>query len=150
MTEASPHWVICEDGAEYSDRFARFVPDFRYTRTTCARELFETLARGDVTGILLDLDFRRTVGPDLIDEQGETSVNRTPAEASRLAREQGILMLRQLRLRGFTTTVLLFADLDAPPRVHFLESQFAPLHVVASSDAIGDLALRMAAIAPKK
>jgi hypothetical protein len=149
MNRAPSHWVICEDGTEYSDRFGRFLPEFSYTRTTCARELFATRILEGATGILLDLDFRRSAAGELIDENGLTSLNRTPAEAARLAREQGILMLRQLRLRGYTTPVLLFADLDSPERTQFLESQFGPLHVVASSDAIGELALRMATLARK-
>jgi hypothetical protein len=144
MKETPQHWIICEDGTEYTDRFARFLPSFRYTRTTSARELFEALARQDASGILLDLDFRRTAANELIDEQGSTAADRTHAESVRLTREQGILILRQLRLRGYAIPVLLFADLDAPDRVRFLETQFGPLHVVASSDAIGDLALRMA------
>ncbi len=149
MNETPSQWLICEDGTEYGDRFGRFLPEFRYTRTTSARELFEALAVYGADGILLDLDFRRTAASELIDEHGSTTADRTPAEAIRLAREQGILMLRQLRLRGIATPVLLFADLDDPNRVQFLERQFAPLHIASSSDAIGDLALRMAEFARK-
>lgn len=144
MNEKASHWIICEDGTEYSERFARFLPSFRYTRTTSARELFDVLALQETSGVLLDLDFRRTSASELIDEQGATAADRTPAETIRLTREQGILILRQLRLRGFATPVLLFADLDAPERVRFLKAQFRPLHLVASSEPIGDLALRMA------
>jgi len=144
MNNDRTHWIVCEDGTEYTDRFSRFLPSYRYTRTTSARELFDALERQDAIGILLDLDFRRTAASDLIDEQGATATDRTDADSKRLTREQGVLILRQLRLRGYAIPVLLFADLDAPERVHFLETQFAPLHIVMSSVAIGDLALKMA------
>jgi hypothetical protein len=56
---------------------------------------------------------------------------------------QGILILRALRAAQVTAPALLFADLDDPGRVKFLEQSLAPLSVVPSSEGMGAIAARL-------
>jgi hypothetical protein len=129
----NPTLVVCEDGSEYSDRFRRFLGgEFEFVR---AANFPEALAAAPgAQGLLLDLDFRRTAL--LVDESG--------APASRAAAEvQGILILRALRSRGVKLPAILFADLDDAGRAALLESELAPLQVVASSEGLQQIAERL-------
>src|SRR5581483_12222103 len=101
-------FVVCEDGAEYTERFRRFLgSQFRFVR---AGHFAEALALADgAVALLLDLDFRRTQPALLVDERGESGARST-------ADVQGILILRALRARGVTLPALLFADLDDAER----------------------------------
>ena len=137
-------FVICEDGREYLDRFERaFGAAFRFVRAGDVAEARAALAAGAVAAVLLDLDFRRTPGEALIDEGGASGAPRPDSERRRLAATQGILILRALRVSGVTCPALLFADLDDPGQVAFLESSLAPLSVVPSSAGARDLARRL-------
>ncbi len=132
----TPRIVVCEDGTEYHDRFHRFFgAEFQFVR---AGNLGEALACcAGSAGLILDLDFSRTVPGKLVDEAGAAGVaNSPPDEIRRLAEVQGIFLLRALRKGGITVPALLFADLDDPERVGFLEQTLAPLSVVPSSESL--------------
>ena len=118
-------FVVCEDGAEYTERFSRFLgSQFRFVR---AGHFAEALALADgAVALLLDLDFRRTQPALLVDERGESGARST-------ADVQGILILRALRARGVTLPALLFADLDDAERAARLERELSPLRVVPAS-----------------
>jgi hypothetical protein len=151
MSAPLPTFVVCEDGAEYSQRFARMLGgSFRFVRAGCHGEARALLADGaaPVAGLLLDLDFRRTPPAQLVDEAGALlAAGRSEEERRRLAGMQGILVLRALRAAGVGVPALLFADLDDAGRVRHLESSLAPLQVVASSVGLADIARRLAALA---
>jgi hypothetical protein len=132
--------VVCEDGREYLDRFARFLgDDFAFV----AAQDFES-ARAAATGsdgLLLDLDFRRTPTDRLVDERGPVAVaDLDDGRRRRLAETQGILILRQLRAAGVTLPAILFADLDDDDRARFLERTLAPLTIGSSHLGIREIA----------
>ena len=125
-------FIVCEDGAEYTERFRRFLgAQFVFER---AGHFAEALALAEAArGILLDLDFRRTPPALLVDERGARA-------AGALAEVQGILILRALRARGVELPALLFADLDDGQRAARLEEELAPLRVVPSSTGLPRIA----------
>ena len=140
----TPLWLVCEDGHEYYERFLRFLSgEFAFERVDHAKTLFCALETTQVSGVLLDLDFRRTPDDELIDEQGRTPTAVPQAEKQRLAESQGILILRELRRRGHATPVLLCADLEDPEQVRFLETTLAPLSVSPSHESIAQIADRL-------
>ncbi|HET7787913.1 MAG TPA: hypothetical protein VFL36_18215 [Myxococcales bacterium] len=125
-------FIVCEDGAEYTDRFQRFLGGrFVFVRAGHFADAL-SLAPG-ACGVLLDLDFRRTASTLLVDERGER------ADAS-AAEVQGILILRALRARGVQLPALLFADLDDDARSARLEAELAPLRVVPLSAGLAQIA----------
>jgi hypothetical protein len=134
-------FVVCEDGSEYTDRFQRFLgAEFQFARASHFAEAL-ALAPG-ASGILLDLDFRRTPLSLLVDETG------APAQP-RAAEVQGILLLRALRSKGVALPALLFADLDDPARVARLEAELAPLQIVSSGEGLPHLAQRLREISAR-
>src|SRR5260221_10818278 len=73
--DARPLWLVCEDGAEYLDRFRRFLDaEFRFAPAPDAATLLSALAgeAGAGVGVILDLDFRRTPPEHLVDEDGRS------------------------------------------------------------------------------
>jgi hypothetical protein len=140
-------FVVCEDGHEYVQRFARLLGGtFAFVRAGDHAEALQA-ARGAVAGLLLDLDFRRTPAHALVDESGTIARDRTASEAQRLAAVQGILILRSLRAAGVRLPALLFADLEDRAQVQYLESSLAPLQIVPSSAGLGQIARALADIA---
>lgn len=143
-----PRFVVCEDGAEYRERFQRFLGG-----------AFEFLAAADYAaaraaapaahGLLLDLDFRRTPPERLVAEGGPVAAPLTAGERRRLAEAQGILILRLLRAEGVTLPALLFADFDDGEQARFLERTLAPLTIVPSRAGLREIAALMrAALGP--
>jgi len=137
-----PLVIVCEDGHEYLQRFSRFlgeelelvrVDDLASCQAACARAPL---------ALLFDLDFSRLAPEKLIDEAGVAGA-RPRDESRRLAQMQGVLILRALRAAAVTAPALLFADLDDPGRVKFLEQSLAPLSVVPSSEGMGAIAARL-------
>ena len=140
--------VVCEDGTEYTDRFRRFLAgllgpgyQFRTAHHYAEAEAAVTTAHA----LLLDLDFRRAPDDRLIDEQGGFSAALDPARRARLAETQGILILRRLRARGLALPAMLFADLDDPGQVRYLESTLAPLAIAPSRLGLPEIAARIRA-----
>jgi hypothetical protein len=143
-----PCFVVCEDGAEYLERFQRFLGDaFVFVP---ARDFAGALAAAtDAAGLLLDLDFRRTPPEDLVDERGPAPAALDEGSRRRLAETQGILILRQLRARGVQLPALLFADVDDVEQARFLARTLAPLTLASSRLGIVEVAALMrAALAP--
>jgi hypothetical protein len=135
--------VVCEDGQEYLERFVRFFGgELQFQRVEDLAGALAACQRG-AAGLLLDLDFRRLDPARLVDEGGVTARDRRPDEARRLAEVQGVLILRGLRAAGVTVPALLFADLDDPARVAFLERTLAPLAVIPGSEGLGSVGARL-------
>ncbi len=130
--------LIVEDGSEYTERFRRFLGgEFEFAK---AGHFAEALARArGASGLLLDLDFRRTDPALLVDESGAPAPRDT-------AEVQGILILRALRARGVDAPALLFADLDDADRARRLERELAPLQIVPSDEGLPAIARRLRAI----
>ena len=136
-------WIICEDGSEYFERFARFLDgEFEFVAAPDAASLLAALGTA-ASGVILDLDFRRTPPESLIDEQGASPPPPGEATRRRLAETQGLLILRLLRAAGDATPVLLFADLDDAERATYLERSFAPVEIVPSNEGLLQTAERM-------
>ena len=146
-----PRFVVCEDGHEYTERFARLLGgSFRFERAGhYAQVRAAVLSEPDPAGILLDLDFRRAPAETLIDESGAGSPDGIWPEETRrrLAEVQGILILRALRVAGVTLPALLFADIDDISQVRFLERTHAPLTIVSSRTALPEIARLLGGIA---
>ena len=139
VTTRRPRFVVCEDGAEYIDRFRRFLgATFEFV---AANDLAAATAGvASAQGLLLDLDFRRTPPERLVDEHGATPAAPDEGTRRRLVESQGILILRALRARGVALPVLLFADVADATQVAFLERTLAPLVVAPSSMGLGEIA----------
>ena len=138
-----PTFVVCEDGAEYIERFRRFLGDaFTFVP---AQDLGAALeAAKGAGGLLLDLDFRRTPPERLVDEGGHPPAVTDEGTRRRLTEAQGIYILRALRARGVTLPAVLFADLADPQQAGFLERTLAPLVVAPSSMGLGEIATLLA------
>ena len=137
-----PLVIVCEDGHEYLHRFSRFLGDeLELVRVDDYPSALAACGRGP-RALLFDLDFSRLAADRLIDEAGLAAA-RPRDESRRLAQMQGILILRALRAAAVTAPALLFADLDDPARVKFLEQSLAPLRVVPSSEGMGGIAARI-------
>jgi hypothetical protein len=145
VSPARPRLVVCEDGAEYVDRFRRFLGD-----------AFEFVSAGDYSaaraacagaqGLLLDLDFRRTAADRLVDEHGRAAVPVDEGTRRRLAESQGIFILRALRAQGVALAAILFADLEDVEQARFLERTLAPLTIARSSAGLRELAALMSGL----
>ena len=132
-------FVLCEDGAEYLDRFRRFLGEsFDFLPAHDFDEARAAAAAAD--GLLLDLDFRRTPADRLVDEQGPAPAPLDAGTRARLAETQGILILRRLRAVGVALPAILFADLDDAGQVDFLARTLAPLTVAGSRLGIAEIA----------
>jgi len=143
----APLWIVCEDGSEYHARLARFLSDqFSFVRADCAAALVEQ-ARQGAAGVIVDLDFRRTPPERLVDQDGASpSLPLAESERQRLARDQGIFVIRALRAAGSALPAILCADLDDAAQVAVLMSTLAPLLVVGSSEGLPQLAAHMRAL----
>ncbi len=132
-------FVVCEDGAEYLERFRRFLGEsFDFLP---AHDFSEACtAAADADGLLLDLDFRRTPADRLVDEQGPAPAPLDAGTQARLAETQGILILRRLRAAGVSLPAVLFADLEDAGQLAFLARTLGPLTVAGSRLGIAEIA----------
>ncbi len=136
---ARRRFVVCEDGTEYIQRFARFLGEsFDFVRAPDFAAARDALPGAD--GLLLDLDFRRTPPDRLIDEQGRTAAALDAGTRARLAETQGILILRRLRAEGIATPAILFADVDDAGQADFLRRTLAPLTLASSRLGVREIA----------
>jgi len=160
MTSAvrPPCFVVCEDGAEYIERFRRFLgASFAFVPAHDlggALDALEVAAREDgaaASGLLLDLDFRRTPPDRLVDESGRAlagdEAHVDEGLRRRLTESQGIFILRALRARGVGLPAVLFADLADAEQAGFLERTLAPLVVASSRTGLGEVAALLGRLA---
>jgi hypothetical protein len=159
MTSAArpPRFIVCEDGAEYIERFRRFLGgSFTFVPAHDlggALDALAAAARGDgaASGLLLDLDFRRTPPDRLVDESGRAlagaEVHVDEGLRRRLTESQGIFILRALRARGVALPAVLFADLADAEQAVFLERTLAPLVVASSRTGLGEVAALLGRLA---
>ena len=142
-------FVVCEDGAEYLERFRRFLGEsFDFLPAHDFDEARTALA--DADGLLLDLDFRRTPADRLVDEQGPAPASMDKGTRVRLVETQGILILRRLRAAGVALPAVLFADLDDAGQLAFLTRTLAPLTVAGSRLGIAEIAALLRAIETRR
>lgn len=145
-----PRFLVCEDGDEYLQRFARFLDaEFEFVAAGDAAALEAALCAAPACGVILDLDFRRTPPELLVDESGAAHPALPDAERRRLAESQGILILRRLRARGHAHPALLYADLDDADQIAWLERTLAPLQIVPSHESLVTTAARLRALSPR-
>lgn len=137
-----PRILVCEDGDEYTERFTRLLGRrYEFTRATSFGETRALLAARSFAALILDLDFRRTPRALLLDEQLHEGANED--DAPRLAADQGVLLLRALRVAGVRLPALLCADFDDPARERLLCAELDPLQIVPSSEGLSELAARL-------
>jgi hypothetical protein len=145
-----PTLVVCEDGDEYTTRFARLLgQEIAFERATSYAEALRLLRAGAL-GLLLDLDFRRTPPAALVDETGATRGALADGERRRLADMQGILILRALRGAGIIAPAILFADLDEPGRADYLARTLAPLTILPSRESLPSIAKHIRALTARQ
>jgi len=146
MMSARPLWIVCEDGTEYLMRFERFLADrFRFAHALDGLSLLDALAQ-EASGVILDLDFRRTPRERLVDEEGRFGNALSEEKRRQLAGQQGILILRLLRARSFRIPVLLYADLDDADQAAYLERTLMPMSIVPSHEGLLRTVARMDAV----
>lgn len=139
-----PLFLVCEDGDEYTQRFERFLGrEFRFCRVPDGQQAEAAARAHPATGLLLDLDFRRTSPERLLGESGPPSHPPSAEERPRWSAAQGILILQYLRMRGIALPALLFADLDDHEQAAYLEQSLAPLAVVSSREGLAQIAARL-------
>jgi hypothetical protein len=144
MKTAKPRFVVVEDGTEYRDRFQRFLGD-AFTLIPAGDCAAARAAAADADGLLLDLDFRRTPPERLVDERGLAPQPLDAGTRARLAEQQGILILRQLRGAGLAHPAILFADIDDAGQAQYLTRSLAPLTIAGSRLGIAEIAALMRA-----
>jgi len=146
--EALPLFIVCEDGDEYTQRFARFLGrEFRFLRVPDGRKAEAAARKQPAVGLLVDLDFRRLASADLLGDAGVPARPPSSEERARWSAAQGILILQYLRGRGIRLPALLFADFDDREQAAYLEGTLAPLVVVASREGLAQTAARLRALA---
>ena len=136
----SGRFIVCEDGTEYIERFLRFLgDDFDFISAADYPALLELLELGDAnSGILLDLDFRRTESTRLVNEHGQSPGRISREALTQYVANQGLFILASLREMGVMQSVLLFADIDSAQR-HYVERIFGPVEVVPSNVGLREL-----------
>jgi len=135
-----PLFIVVEDGAEYTERFTRFLGhEARFLRALDFAAALASARVEPAAGLLLDLDFRRAPAAALVDEAGATGAARAEDERRRLSEVQGILILRALRGAGVVLPALLFADLDDPDQLRFVRETLAPVRIVPSSAGLAEI-----------
>lgn len=141
MTDEKTKVLVCEDGDEYTRRFERFLSErFEFVRTTELASLLTLLCpHHPFAALLLDRDFSRCQDSQLVDEDGQTRASLSQDLRRRLASDQGILILRQLRLHSITIPTVLFADFEDRLRASFLEQSLFPLTVMDSHAGLPQL-----------
>jgi hypothetical protein len=129
-----PQFIVCEDGREYLERFERFLgTGFEFIPAgDYATLLAQVRQNRYVSGILLDLDFRRTEPSQLVNEHGQPLGQQSQEALAMYVANQGLFILASLRERGIQLKVLLFADLDDMQQCEYLKRTFAPLELVPS------------------
>ena len=141
-------FLVCEDGAEYLERFRRFLGDaFNFLPARDFSQAHAAAAGADA--LLLDLDFRRTPPERLVDEHGPAPAPIDAGTRTRLVQTQGILILRRLRAAGVALPAILFADLDDTGQVDFLTRTLAPLTVAGSRMGIAEVAALLRSFGPR-
>jgi hypothetical protein len=137
-----PRWIVCEDGDEYLSRFRRFLgTEFEFVAASHLHDVLRDVT--GATGLILDLDFRRSDPDQLVDESGASRADVPAGERRRLAEVQGVLILRALRKRGVSLPALLCADLDDAEQANRLENELRPLQIVPGSEPVTRIGARL-------
>jgi CheY-like chemotaxis protein len=98
-----PTILIVEDGDEYRDNLARFVPGPRYLQAHSGAEALRMLAAGPVDLVYLDMRFDRIPNGDLMGDHVAATKehNGDPVRAWRhLQTNQGLYILEAMRTSG--------------------------------------------------
>jgi hypothetical protein len=148
-TAHTPRFIVCEDGAEYIERFRRFLGgSFTFVPAADLGGALEAIDGDSIDGVLLDLDFRRTPPERLVDESGRALTHVDEGTRRRLIESQGIFILRALRARGVRLPAVLFADLADAEQAGFLERTLAPLVVASSRTGLGEVSALLGRLSP--
>ncbi len=131
--------LVIEDGAEYSE-FARvfLAQDFEVDAAQSAHQALETLARGGVDALLIDLRFERAPVDALVGDVDETARRLFGGDAARAVRylqdQQGTLILQQVRSAGHQQPALFVHGFPAR-RLENLRQLYGDVRAVPSFDA---------------
>ncbi|MCZ7582075.1 MAG: hypothetical protein M5R36_01390 [Deltaproteobacteria bacterium] len=111
MTETRTVLII-EDGDEYRDNLARFVPGPRYLQAHNAAEALRLLKEESVDLIYLDMRFDRIPRADLVGDHARVTREQN-GDAERAWRymevHQGLFILDELRRAGFGAMPVILA-----------------------------------------
>jgi len=140
-----PLFIVCEDGGEYLERFERFLgADFEFMSAPNFSTLVAKLAQHEpVTGVLLDLDFRRSDRASLVDEHGRSIAQAGKESLTQYIVNQGLFILAGLRELGIATPILLFADIDDVQQHAYIKRTFAPVELVPSHVGLKEIRERL-------
>ncbi len=137
---AQPTLLIIEDGDEYRRFFARHVDGYAYNQARSLSECLEIMEAAPPEGFVLDLRFDRVPRADLVGDPA-TIADEIFGNASELESawrynidNQGFLILRELRSRGYDQPALLITELPER-RKNNLRRLYGKIGVVASFEA---------------
>ncbi len=141
--------LVIEDGLEYSETLARFLPDVDWTRAGSGPAALAVLP-GDFDAIFLDMRFDRTPRGELLGDVAEIAdrFNGDPVQAGRFIEDhQGNFVLAALREAGHRTPVLISYDFDGEPRRwERLAARFAPVDYLPDNASPADILDRLTAL----
>ena len=140
--------LIVEDGLEYSETFARFLPaGFEWHRAGSGPEALERLAKETFDAVFCDMRFDRVPEEALLGDLAATAdrFNGDPAQARRFLEDhQGNYVLAAIREAGHAVPVLMSYDFDGEPRrwARLIE-RYAPVDYLPDNASPQDVADRL-------
>lgn len=142
--------LVVEDGFEYSELLARFLPDLALTRAGTGPEALACVADATFDAIFLDMRFDRAPEAALLGDLGEAldRHNGDPGRAvAYLQDHQGLFVLAALREAGCATPALISYDFGLEPaRWTRLSARFGPVAYVADLDGPAEVRARLSAL----
>jgi CheY-like chemotaxis protein len=136
--------LVIEDGHEYTDLLARFMPELDVTRAGTGPDALELLGQRDFDAIFLDMRFERAPESALLGDIGSAldRHNGDPGRAiAHLQDHQGLYILSALREAGRALPVLIAYDFSLEPaRWGRLRDRFGP--VAFAADLAGPAEVR--------
>jgi hypothetical protein len=138
--------LVVEDGFEYLDCLARFLPAIAWERAGTGPAALAALAAGGFDAAFLDMRFDRAPEAELLGDVAavaERFNGDLVAARQFLVDHQGTFVLAAIREAGHRLPIVLSYDFgDEPKRFERLAARHGPLHYVvdtASPDEIGRL-----------
>lgn len=140
--------VVIEDGFEYSETLARFLPDgFQWERAGNGAEGLRMLEGGGYDAVFLDMRFDRVQPGELLGDLESTAdrFNGDPVQAQQFLEDhQGLFVLAAIREHGLQVPVLLSYDFDGEARrwERIAERQ-GPVDYLADNASPADIAAKL-------
>lgn len=144
--------LVVEDGYEYSETLARFLPDgFTWERAGSGPRALTRLADEAFDAVFLDMRFDRAPEGELLGDLEEMAdrFNGDPVQARRFLEDhQGNFVLAAIRESGSAVPVLLSYDFDGEPRRwERLAQRYGPVDYLPDNASPADISARLRSLA---